>query len=319
MDITATFLGLCKAKKALDENVSKALQKNRPEPTATILPKPPQTEFQKRALELLAFISQIREKILRQKKEFLDPHSTLTDADRTELESDVLTKLQDCNEAIKKLKTDVHHNRTPVKVHRTEVLWILDAYLAAVSRLLTDQQAIRVKRALDQAKMSKLETFGSKAKKVKVVLPAESTLPYLPRKAQVAVPQSSALVEEQELSRRPVPKPSDTFSTEELIMFASENANLYEELSGMEDEVRVIENQMTEISRMQQVFTEHVVLQEIQIDNVAAAAVGATENIKSGNIDIREAIQKTASFRAWILFVVLVLSFTLLFLDWYNE
>ena len=51
----------------------------------------------------------------------------------------------------------------------------------------------------------------------------------------------------------------------------------------------------------------------------ASNAVGASENIKDGNEEIRKAIQNRASIRVYILFFLLVMAFTLLFLDWYNE
>ena len=52
---------------------------------------------------------------------------------------------------------------------------------------------------------------------------------------------------------------------------------------------------------------------------LASNAVGASENIKDGNEEIRKAIQNRASIRVYILFFLLVMAFTLLFLDWYNE
>ena len=45
----------------------------------------------------------------------------------------------------------------------------------------------------------------------------------------------------------------------------------------------------------------------------------ATENVKDGNEELRKAIQNQASIRVYVLFFLLVMSFSLLFLDWYNE
>ena len=74
------------------------------------------------------------------------------------------------------------------------------------------------------------------------------------------------------------------------------------------------------------------------IDNIADMAVETTENVKMGNEEVRQvslyyifilivlsclnvhlqAIKNRASFRAWILFILIVCSFSLLFLDWYS-
>lgn len=47
--------------------------------------------------------------------------------------------------------------------------------------------------------------------------------------------------------------------------------------------------------------------------------IGVNENVKDANEQIRQAIQRNAGLRVWVLFFLLVMSFTLLFLDWYNE
>lgn len=62
-----------------------------------------------------------------------------------------------------------------------------------------------------------------------------------------------------------------------------------------------------------------VLQQEQDIDRVANTVVGATENVKDANEQIKQAIQRNAGLRVYILFFLLVMSFTLLFLDWYND
>lgn len=58
--------------------------------------------------------------------------------------------------------------------------------------------------------------------------------------------------------------------------------------------------------------------QEKDIDLINDATIRASENVLEGNKQIREAIQNIASRRIIILFCIIVLTFTLLFLDWYN-
>jgi len=41
--------------------------------------------------------------------------------------------------------------------------------------------------------------------------------------------------------------------------------------------------------------------------------------VQEGNEAVRQAIQNKASYRVYILFILLVFSFSLLFLDWYND
>lgn len=59
-------------------------------------------------------------------------------------------------------------------------------------------------------------------------------------------------------------------------------------------------------------------LQKGDIERISTTVVGATENVREANEQIRQAIQRNAGLRAYVLFFLLVMSFTLLFLDWYN-
>uniref|UniRef100_A0A4W3JB47 Syntaxin-18 n=1 Tax=Callorhinchus milii TaxID=7868 RepID=A0A4W3JB47_CALMI len=101
--------------------------------------------------------------------------------------------------------------------------------------------------------------------------------------------------------------------------FEQENQRLLTDMNSLVDEVRQIEGKVVEISRLQEIFTEKVLQQEKDIDNIHQLVVGTTENVKEGNEDIREAIKNNAGFRVWILFFLVMCSFSLLFLDWYDS
>lgn len=59
--------------------------------------------------------------------------------------------------------------------------------------------------------------------------------------------------------------------------------------------------------------------QEQDIDRISNTVVGSTENVKDANEQIKQAIQRNAGLRVYVLFFLLVMSFSLLFLDWYND
>lgn len=60
-------------------------------------------------------------------------------------------------------------------------------------------------------------------------------------------------------------------------------------------------------------------LQKQDIDRIANNVVGATENVRDANEQIKQAIQRNAGLRVYVLFFLIVMSFSLLFLDWYND
>lgn len=60
-------------------------------------------------------------------------------------------------------------------------------------------------------------------------------------------------------------------------------------------------------------------MQQHNIDRIVSAVMGTTENVKDANEQIRQATQRNAGLRVWSLFFLLVMSFSLLFLDWYYD
>ncbi|QQP36257.1 Syntaxin-18 [Caligus rogercresseyi] len=79
--------------------------------------------------------------------------------------------------------------------------------------------------------------------------------------------------------------------------FNGKNASMFEELQRTQNEV-------VKIAELQELFSEKTLQQKDDIEL----------NIKDGNEELR----KMASIRAYILFSLIVLPFSLLFLDWYN-
>lgn len=123
--------------------------------------------------------------------------------------------------------------------------------------------------------------------------------------------QTSLLEEEME-------KMLEELSTEERQMLEEENAHLYKELQSNHEEVRQITRQVVELGQMQDLLSENVDLQATQIDKIQETIIAATENVREGNEQVREAMRKDAGFRVWIMFFLIVMSCTILFLDWYN-
>ncbi|XP_071532317.1 syntaxin-18 isoform X2 [Panulirus ornatus] len=107
-------------------------------------------------------------------------------------------------------------------------------------------------------------------------------------------------------------------SAEERQMLEEENAHLYKELMSNQEEVRQITRQVVELGQMQDILSENVDLQAHQIEEIQETIMAATENVREGNEQVREAMRKDAGFRVWIMFFLIVMSCTVLFIDWYN-
>ncbi|CAI2353971.1 unnamed protein product [Caenorhabditis sp. 36 PRJEB53466] len=97
--------------------------------------------------------------------------------------------------------------------------------------------------------------------------------------------------------------------------FQQQTAIMKEEFvkSDRDDEIEKLEQQICEIQSLSTIMD-----QERDIDLINDLAIHTTENLVDGNEWIRKAITNAAFCRVILLFCIIVLSFTLLFLDWYN-
>ncbi|CAJ0950364.1 unnamed protein product, partial [Mesorhabditis belari] len=107
-------------------------------------------------------------------------------------------------------------------------------------------------------------------------------------------------------------------SDKERTQLTLENEQMYAKFSQANVEIDHLETQISEIQHLQATFAERLLEQEKDIDHVHEIAVHTTENLRDGNEWIREAISDSASRRVIVLFCIIVITFALLFIDWYN-
>ncbi|XP_077671983.1 syntaxin-18 isoform X2 [Eretmochelys imbricata] len=283
----------------------------------------PKSDFSCRAREVITNIGKLKDFLLQHRKNYINAYR-MTDPERDQIDQDAQIFMRTCADAIQQLRTEAHKNvQSPqVREHRAAVLDFIEDYLKRVCKLYSEQRAIRVKRMVDKKRLSRLE-------------PEQSNKAHASSFPEKIVKNSSEESEEKPAYEENKDqnltdansnfglwgdgKGEDELSPEEIQMFEQENQRLVGEMNSLFDEVRQIEGKVVEISRLQEIFTEKVLQQDTEIDNIHQLVVGATENIKEGNEDIREAIKKNAGFRVWILFFLVMCSFSLLFLDWYDS
>ncbi|ELK06500.1 Syntaxin-18 [Pteropus alecto] len=251
-------------------------------------------------------------------------YGRMTDTERDQIDQDAQTFMRTCSEAIQQLRGQAHKDvpSQQVKEHRTAVVDFVEDYLKRVCRLYSEQRAIRVKRVVDKKRLSKLEPEPNTKTRESMSSEKVSQDPSKDSEEKPVTeecPEKIPAEAQPELGPWGDGKGEDELSPEEIQMFEQENQRLIGEMNSLCDEVRQIEGKVVEISRLQEIFTEKVLQQEADIDSIHQLVVGATENIKEGNEDIREAIKNNAGFRVWVLFFLVMCSFSLLFLDWYDS
>uniref|UniRef100_G1S220 Syntaxin-18 n=1 Tax=Nomascus leucogenys TaxID=61853 RepID=G1S220_NOMLE len=220
----------------------------------------PKGDFSSRAREVISHIGKLRDFLLEHRKDYINAYHK-----------------------------EIHSQQ--VKEHRTAVLDFIEDYLKRVCKLYSEQRAIRVKRVVDKKRLSKLEPEPNTKTRESTSSEKVSRSPSKDSEENPATeerPEKILAETQPELGTWGDGKGEDELSPEEIQMFEQENQRLIGEMNSLFDEVRQIEGRVVEISRLQEIFTEKVLQQEAEIDSIHQLVVGATENIKEGNEDIRE-------------------------------
>nr|KAF6432502.1 syntaxin 18 [Rousettus aegyptiacus] len=260
----------------------------------------PKGDFSSRAREVVSHIGKLRDFLLEHRKDYINAYShimseygRMTDTERDQIDQDAQTFMRTCSEAIQQLRGQAHKDvaSQQVKEHRTAVVDFVEDYLKRVCRLYSEQRAIRVKRLVDKKRLSKLEPEPNTKRRESVSSEKVSQDPSKDSEEKSVAeefPEKIPAEAQPELGIWGDGRGEDELSPEETQMFEQENQRLIGEMNSLCDEVRQIEGKVAEISRLQDVFTEKVLQQEADIDSIHQLVVGATENIKEGNEDIRE-------------------------------
>jgi syntaxin 18 len=112
----------------------------------------------------------------------------------------------------------------------------------------------------------------------------------------------------------------DDFASDEALQaqLQAENDAFLRAMRTQIDQLRQSERKMAEISQLMTLFSTKVVEQQATIESIHGNAVNATANVRLGNESLRSAAAHGVSFRVNTLLLLLVASFSLLFLDWDN-
>lgn len=311
MDITLMFLAHVKMIRTTNKSLGIVDKK----PTSNILKTKKDVNLNK-AKEVIKQLTHLRQFLTDNKAAYLNimnylsTNKTMTEIDREQVETVAEDIVHKCKSIINDYKKEIVSLKKSAQVeeHYNAVVESLEKYLKEVSKVYTEAKAIRVKRVIEIHNLSKLGPTKRKQ--------AERNDPSKNENENEENLQVKKVIIPEVLN---TPNVEEELSTEEMQMFEAENESLYNELNSMSDEVKQMESKIVHIAELQELFTEKVLQQESDIDRIANVVVGSTEQIKDANEQIRQAIQRKAGLRAWVLFFLLVMSFSLLFLDWYND
>ena len=285
--------------------------------------------FSIKARGVVAQISKLREFLLENRKAYLNFSNylpnvpSMRDADRDEIDVGAQKIMSTCSQLIKELRREIADSKvSPQNLeHREIMLLLIEDYLKNVCKIYSEQKAMRVKRAMEIRKIAKLELESKPARRLKDEI-KKSNLnagEKAEEKENKSTSNDSSPLKIQEINGDVnTLMYEEEMSPEDIQLFQAENEQLYNELNTIVEEVKQIESKVVHIAELQEILTEKVLDQDKDLDRLMTTVVGSTENVKDANEQIRQAIQRKAGLRVWTLFFLLVMSFSLLFLDWYN-
>lgn len=268
----------------------------------------------KESRQIIHNITVLRNFLSQNKKAYIQPNFLLNQQKLNDKENlqeyedqaeDIIKKCADTTRQLKARALADTELTPQYRDHLENMFYLLDKYLKDVCKIYTEQKAIRVKRVVERKNLSQL-----------------CSRDLLQTRDQVNNNLRNELTEEIENSANPSTnqdQPDEELTEQELMSLESENDFLYDDLTSQMEEVKQIEGEVIEVSRLTQIFAENIVSQMSNIETINKTAIETNSNLTFGNENIKEAMKKNAALRLWILFIIVVLSFTLLFLDWYND
>ncbi|XP_037080408.1 syntaxin-18-like isoform X2 [Pollicipes pollicipes] len=310
MDQTPLFIACLRAVRTRNKELSAAAE-------SRVLPRRAAGPFQRRAADIVASVARLAAFLQEHRAGYLSTgHAdgpALSEAERDQVDAGAQAITRTCSQLVREFRRELvpAAGGDQAAQHRQAVADSMEAYLKTVCGIYAEMKAVRVKRSVDRRNMSQIMTATPR--------PA----PAADRPTPPAVPPEDgggggAPSWEQDRPSSPL-LPGDELTPEDLQMLQAENDQMLNELNSMTEEVRLVESKVVKIAQLQEIFTEKVLEQDKDVDRIGDTVIGTTENIKDANEQLRSAIKKNAGTRVWVMFFLLVISFSLLFLDWYND
>lgn len=265
------------------------------------------TSFTKAALKTLESIGELEEFLLKHRKDYVDLHRS-TEQERDSIEHEVTVFVKACKEQIDIIKTSIIDEEASSKgwlginadkcnadtiAHKHGVVLILSERLHSVTSKFDQLRAIRFQEAINRRIPRGKRKHKPNSRTI------DDVKPVLVNDNEEDGVESNPQRVRQEL-------------------LDNETRALQLELSSMLDAVEQTETKMVEMSALNHLMSTHVLQQAQQIEMLYDQAVEATQNVEMGNKELSQAIQRNSSSRTFLLLFLFVLTFSILFLDWYS-
>ncbi|RIB02577.1 snare-complex protein syntaxin-18 N-terminus-domain-containing protein [Gigaspora rosea] len=193
---------------------------------------------------------------------------------------------------------------------RSSITWLLNKRLTEVSKIQKDQQETRIMKEIEKRESTLYKPTESKSPSrpssaIQTMLNEESETPMKSDNEMSGNIEGDDDIEQH-------------LSAEQKMILERENESMMKELATTLEQVNQAEKALLEISTLQSVLSNHLAVQTQQTDRLYAEAIAITDRVQEGNLMLTKARQRASDTRKWILVFLILASFVLLFLDWYD-
>uniref|UniRef100_A0A1J3H3J4 Syntaxin-81 n=1 Tax=Noccaea caerulescens TaxID=107243 RepID=A0A1J3H3J4_NOCCA len=263
--------------------------------------------FTKAVYFTLERIKELDQFMSKHRKDYVDPHRT-TEQEKDSIEQEITAFIKVCKEQIDRLENSIRNEEANTKgwlglsadkfnaatiAHKHGVVLILSEKLHSVTAQFDQLRATRFQDIINRA---------MPRRKPKRVAKETSSV-----NATLANPES---IEPDEIQAQPRRLQQQ--------LLDDETQALQVELSNLLDGARQIETKIVEMSALNHLMATHVLQQAQQIEVIYYQALEATNNVELGNRELAQAIQRNRGSRTFLMLFFFVLTFSVLFLDWYS-
>lgn len=263
--------------------------------------------FTRAALKTLESIGALEQFMLKHRKDYVDVHRT-TEQEKDSIEQEVGAFIKACKEQIDILKNSINDEKADSKgwlgnrgantdtvAHKHGVVLILSEKLHSVTAQFDQLRAVRFQDAINRA---------IPRKKINRVARSNSADIYKSDDSGFRVPD-------------PIQPELEPLRVQQQLL-DDETRALQVELTSLSDAVQDVETKVVEMSALNHLMSTHVLQQAQQIEFLYEQAVEATKNVDLGNKELSQAVERNSSSRTFLLLFLFVLTFSILFLDWYS-
>ncbi|KAG0503929.1 hypothetical protein HPP92_004001, partial [Vanilla planifolia] len=252
----------------------------------------------------LESINELEHFILKHRKDYLDSYR-ITDQERDNIEHEISVFVKACKEQIDFLKNRIHDEDKKASVtrwlptlsdgshadevaHKHGLVLILSERLHSVTTQFDQLRSVRFQDAINRA---------------------------MPRRKRHKAPSKSPEVPKSDYNELACQEPSPLHVRMQDQLLDDETRALQVELTNLLDAVQETETKMVEMSALNHLMSTHVLQQAQQIELLYNQAVEATKNVELGNRELTQAIQRNSGSRTFLILFLLVLTFSVIFLD----